>query len=49
MDIVLIYVHEFHVFLRISNDCFTEENELTEWVMNVLSMTHKASFYTLRN
>jgi len=49
MDIFLIYIHEFPVFLRIRNDYFTEEYELTEWIINVFSMTHKASFYTLCN
>jgi len=48
-DIFLIYIHEFPVFLRTSNDYFTDENELTEWVINIFSVTHNATFYTLCN
>jgi hypothetical protein len=49
MAIFPIYIHELPVYLRISNDYFTEENELTEWIINVFSMIHKASFFTLCN
>jgi len=49
MGIFLIYIHELPVFLRISNDYFTEENEQTERIISVFSMTQKASFYTLCN
>jgi len=49
MAIFLIYIHELPVFLRISNGYFTKKNELTEWIIKVFSMTHKASFYTLCN
>jgi hypothetical protein len=45
VDNFVVCIYELPAFLRIGSDYFTENHELTEWIITVFSVSHKTRLY----